>query len=206
MKLESIVLGVLTRHPSTGYDLKKYLDTHGRFLRSNTTMSQVYRVLGTMEKRGWVTHTVESRPGATDAKTYRVTEDGVTVFLDWLTGPYHPPSRFRDPDFEARMAFAGFMTREQLVRLIDTELETRRAEVARYRNRDRREATDTSTPFDIALADTVGEWAHRTGAAAMDTHIRSLEALRATVMDTVDGDETSGSEALPAEGDEEDAR
>jgi len=186
MKLECILLGVLTRHPSTGYDLKKYLDTHGRFLRSNTQMSQVYRSLQAMQKRGWVTYTVETRPGATDAKTYRVTDEGVTVFLDWLTGPYQPPSRFQDPDFGARLAFAGFLTREQLLRLIDTELATRRDEVARYRHRDRREATETSTPFDDALADLVGEWAHRAGAAAMDAHIRNLEQLRATLLDTPD--------------------
>ena len=88
MKLENILLGVLLQHPSTGYDLKKFLDTTGRFLRSNTQMSQVYRSLTRMEELGWVAHTVENRPGAQDAKTYRVTEEGATVFLDWLKGPY----------------------------------------------------------------------------------------------------------------------
>ena len=46
MKLEYILLGVLLTRRSTGYDLKRYMDTHGRFLRPNTQMSQVYRVLG----------------------------------------------------------------------------------------------------------------------------------------------------------------
>ena len=36
MKLEHILLGALLERPSTGYDLKKFMDTHGRFLRSNT--------------------------------------------------------------------------------------------------------------------------------------------------------------------------
>jgi PadR family transcriptional regulator, regulatory protein AphA len=187
MKLESILLGVLARHPMTGYDLKKYLDTHGRFLRSNTQMSQVYRSLGSMEERGWVEHVVAARPGATDAKTYRVTDEGATVFLDWLTGPYVPPTRFQDPDLGVRLAFAGFMSRDQLVRLLDTEIETRTAEVARYRHRDRAEATDTSVAFDDALAAWTAEWGHRTGATAMDAHIRSLVALRAAVLDAPDG-------------------
>src|SRR3954454_6203257 len=114
MKLEFILLGVLAQHPSTGYDLKRYLDTHGRFLRSNTQMSQVYRSLSQMEDRGWVSRTVEPRPGAQDAKRYEVTEEGATVFLDWLTSPYLPPSRFDDPDLTVRLAFAGFMTVEQV--------------------------------------------------------------------------------------------
>ena len=124
MKLEHILLGVLLQRPSTGYDLKKFLDTHGRFLRSNTQMSQVYRALTGMQEQGWVEHEVAHRPGAQDAKTYRVTAEGATVFLDWLTGPYTPPSRFEDPDLLVRLTFAGFMTVDQLLRLIDIELDT----------------------------------------------------------------------------------
>jgi len=182
MKLESILLGVLASHPSTGYDLKKFLDSDGRFLRSNTQMSQVYRSLAGMEERGWVDHTVEPRPGATDAKTYRITSEGFTVFLDWLTGPYQPPSRFQDPELLARLRFSGFMTREQLLRLLDTELHIRRSEVARFRHRDRTGEVLTSLPFDGALAHTVWEWAHQNGANAMDAHISSLVELRATLL------------------------
>lgn len=187
MKLESILLGVLARNPSTGYDLKKFLDSHGRFLRSNTQMSQVYRSLTKMESSGWVTHTVQRRAGATDAKTYRITDEGMTIFLDWLTGPYSPPTRFQDPDFGARLAFAGFMTREQLLRLIETELTTRHEEVARYRFRDRREAVDSSAPLDEGLATLVAEWSHETGAQAMDAYLERLELLKRVLLDAPDG-------------------
>ncbi|WP_114855415.1 PadR family transcriptional regulator [Brachybacterium sp. YJGR34] len=178
MKLEHLLLGVLALKPATGYDLKKYMDTSGRFLRSNTQMSQVYRSLAAMESRGWVVHEVEPRPGATDAKRYSLTEEGATVFLDWLTGPYHPPTRFEEPDLQARLAFAGFMTREALIGLLDTEIEERTREVARYRFRDRHLETAPELPFDEALAARVGEWSHRTGAAAKDAHIARVAALR----------------------------
>lgn len=183
MKLEHILLGVLLEHPSTGYELKKFLDTHGRFLRSNTQMSQVYRSLGTMEKQGWVKHTVDPRPGAQDAKTYRVTDEGATVFLDWLTGPYHPATRFQDPELTVRLSFAGFMSAEQLLRILDVEIQTRQDEVARYRNRDRREAWAPTIPFDAELAESMGERLHRTGAAAMDAHIAALTELRRDLLD-----------------------
>ncbi len=183
MKLEHILLGVLLEHPSTGYDLKKYLDTHGRFLRSNTQMSQVYRSLGTMEKQGWVTHDVEPRPGAQDAKTYRVTEEGATVFLDWLTGPYHPPTRFQDPELAVRLTFAGFMSAEQLLRILDTEIQTRQDEIARYRHRDRRQQRAATIPFDTELADALGERLHQLGAAAIDTHMAAMIELRRDLLD-----------------------
>ncbi|WP_422934608.1 PadR family transcriptional regulator [Sinomonas sp. P47F7] len=183
MKLEHILLGVLSAHPSTGYDLKKYLDTHGRFLRSNTQMSQVYRSLTTMEQQGWVTHTVEPRPGAQDAKTYRVTEEGATIFLDWLTGPYQPPSRFQDPELGARLSFAGFMSAEQVLRLIDTEIQTRQEEIGRYRFRDRREQWAPTIPFDPEFADALGDRLHYMGAAAIDAHLAALLEIRKDLLD-----------------------
>lgn len=183
MKLEHILLGVLASHPSTGYDIKKYLDTHGRFLRSNTQMSQVYRSLATMEKQGWVTHTVDPRPGAQDAKTYRVTEEGATVLLDWLTGPYQPPSRFQDPELGARLSFAGFMSAEQVLRLLDTEIETRQAEIVRYRHRDRRQDWSATVPFDAEFAEAIGDRLHLMGASAIDAHVAAMIELRKDILD-----------------------
>lgn len=183
MKLENILLGVLLQRPGTGYDLKRYLDTFGRFLRSNTQMSQVYRSLARMEADGWVTHTVEPRPGAQDAKRYEVTAEGATVFLDWLTGPYRPPTRFQDPELVVRLSFAGFMPVEDVIRLLETEIATRRDEIARYRLRDRSMPREPALAFDDRLAAVVGEWQHQTGAAGMDAHVAACEALRQRLLD-----------------------
>ncbi len=183
MKLEHILLGALLERPSTGYDLKKFMDTHGRFLRSNTQMSQVYRSLTAMTDRGWVRFTAEDRPGAQDAKIYSVTAEGATVFLDWLTGPYQPPTRYEDPELSGRLAFAGFMTIDQLIRLLDTEIEARRQQVARYRFRDRDIDFEPTIAFDQTLARSLGQRLHEIGAAAIDTHIEQLTALRDDLLD-----------------------
>lgn len=187
MKLEHILLGVLLEHPSTGYDLKKFLDNHGRFMRSNTQMSQVYRSLGLMESQGLVTYTLDSRPGAQDAKTYRVTAEGTAVFLDWLTGPYTPPTRFQDPELNVRLSFAGFMDRAQLASLLDVEIQTRQEEIAKYRHRDRRQDWDPAIPFNEDLAESVKERLHRMGSAAMDAHVAALTELRSELRQEVLG-------------------
>lgn len=178
MKLETILLGVLLQKPSTGYDLKKFIDTYGRFLRSNTQMSQVYRALSAMETRGWVEHSIEPRPGAQDAKVHRVTPEGETVFLDWLGSPYVPPTRFGDPDLDVRLAFAGFHSQDDLLRILDTEIETRQAQILRYRNRDRYRPQAPQLPFDAGLHDRISDRAHARGAAAMDAHVEWCIALR----------------------------
>ena len=183
MKLEHLLLGLLGEMPRTGYDIKKYLDTHGRFLRSNTTMSQVYRSLSTMTERGWVAFSVDQRPGAQDAKIYRVTGDGMTVFRDWLEGPYSPPSRFQDPEFGARLGFAGYLTPEKVIALVETELAARRDQVAKYRFRDRTIAASTSEDFDRELATAIRERMHQQGTRQIDAHIAELEQLRGELLD-----------------------
>ncbi|QKJ20625.1 PadR family transcriptional regulator [Microbacterium hominis] len=182
MKLEILLFGTLFDHPSTGYEIKRHFDTSARFARSNTTMSQVYRTLASMEARGWVTHTVESRAGANDAKRYALTEEGLGAFQDWIDSPYNPPSRFQDPDFAVRLSNAGHMSEEQLMRLLDTEIETRLAEVAKYRGRDR-ERFPRSTGLSAERLAELEEWTHRRGASEMDRHIASLMDLRARLMD-----------------------
>lgn len=182
MKLENILLGVLLQHPSTGYDLKKYLDAAGRFLRSNTQMSQVYRSLAKMESDGWVRHEIEARPGAQDAKRYHVTAEGTTIFLDWIKGPYHPPSRFTNPDLVARLSFAGFMHESEIVRLLDIEIAARREEIARYRTHDRRLPRRPAIDFDVRVADIVDEWTHSSWLDAMVAHVDACTLLRDRVL------------------------
>lgn len=183
MKLEHLLLGLLGEMPRTGYEIKKFLDTHGRFLRSNTTMSQVYRSLASMTERGWTAYAIDERPGAQDAKIYRVTAEGMTVFRDWLEGPYSPPSRFQDPEFGARLGFAGYLTPEKLIALVDIELNARRDQVAKYRFRDRSIADGTSAEFDRALAASVSERLHQHGTQQIDLHIAQLEELRRELLD-----------------------
>ncbi|UGS27029.1 PadR family transcriptional regulator [Microbacterium resistens] len=183
MKLEHLLLGLIARGPSTGYEIMKYLDTHGRFLRSNTTMSQVYRSLSRMAERGWVAFSVDERPGAQDAKVYRLTPEGRTVFIGWLRSPYAPPSRFQDPDFGARLSLGiGLMSKEDVLELIETELNARYAQRVKYRFRDRRlgplpEGADE--PFARALSDRL----HYNGARDLDDYIRTLESLRTDILD-----------------------
>jgi PadR family transcriptional regulator, regulatory protein AphA len=186
MKLEHLLLGVLLEKPRTGYDLKKFFDTQGRFLRSNTQMSQVYRSLAAIEDRGWVEHSVEERPGAVDAKIFRVTADGAVVFLDWLTGTYSPPTRWEDPEFNARLYFAAFMGLDATLRLLDVELESRRSQIARFRFRDRTHMiANADVPVDAPLGRFIDQRSHDKGTHELDAHVAWIERVRAELLDGV---------------------
>jgi DNA-binding PadR family transcriptional regulator len=179
MKLEYLLLGLLALKPQTGYDLKKFLDTFGRFLRSNTQLSQIYRTMAHMVKDGWVEFEVTHREALPDYKTYRLTEDGAAVFLEWLSSPYSPPSRFTDPEFSLRFHYSAFLGRDATLRLLRQELQARLDQVATYRGRDRRlidlelslggNAEAVQRRFDLA---------HKWGAQQIDYWI---EWLRTTI-------------------------
>lgn len=176
MRLEHILLGLLARGSRSGYDIGKWMQQEGRFYRSNTDQSQIYRVLRGMEKRGWVAHAVEVRPSAPDAKVYRLTDEGRAELLAWARSKYAPPSRFQDGDFHARFDFAGALDADALRDLLVTELEARRAQVAAGRNRDRMQTYQEPIPeLDIDRANLLAELSHRRGAAEIDRWIDWLE-------------------------------
>lgn len=180
MRLEHILLGLLARGALSGYDIGKWMQQEGRYYRSNTDQSQIYRVLRAMEKRGWVCHAVESRPTAPDAKVYALTAAGRAELLAWARSPYEPPSRFQDGEFHARFDFAGGLDAEALRALIVTELDARRSQVAEGRGRDRTRVYRDAVPeLDIDRANVLAEMSHRRGAAEIDRWIEWLESTLA---------------------------
>jgi DNA-binding PadR family transcriptional regulator len=178
VKLEFILFGALLQQPQTGYELQRFMEAAGRFMRANTSMTQVYRSLRTMEERGWLAHDVEPRPGAQDAKRYRVTADGEATFYGWLREPYEP-AELLDVSFTVHLRYrAQYLGREAAIEVLDTEIAHRRRQIARNRDRDRTEWYDPDAPIHVELTSALMEWEHRRGADGMDRHVRSCIDLR----------------------------
>ncbi|MER5951865.1 PadR family transcriptional regulator [Streptomyces sp. NPDC001904] len=205
MKFEHVLLGVLAMRPQSGYDLRRWLEREGRFLRSGVHQSQVYRLLGRMTDQGWITWEADARDGAPDAKVYRLTEAGREALIDWAHSPYEPPSRFQDPEFVARLLFAGMLDADLPLQLIDTELAHRRAQVAHSRGRDRTLRLDEALPeIDAPRARLLNELLHLEGVRQIDAWIAWLEHTRRVLADHGDTghDVHSEGEARPGhEGD-----
>ncbi|MER5880008.1 PadR family transcriptional regulator [Streptomyces sp. NPDC060235] len=204
MKFEHVLLGVLAMQPQSGYDLRRWLEREGRFLRSGVHQSQIYRLLARMTEKGWIGWESDPRDGAPDAKVYRLTPEGRAELLAWARSPYEPPSRFQDPDFLARFLFAGMLDADLPVRLIDVELAHRRAQVAQSRGRDRSLGLNDALPeIDPERTRLLGELLHLEGVRQIDAWIDWLERTRRLLVDhrgTPSGAGTSA-ETEPHEGD-----
>ncbi len=178
IKLEYILFGALLQQPQTGYELQRFMETAGRFMRANTAMTQVYRSLRAMEERGWLTYEIEPRLGAQDAKRYRLTEKGRSTFLGWLREPYEP-AELRDETLFAQLRYrAQYLGLEAAIEVLDIEIAFRRKQVKRNRDRDRTEWYEPDAPIHVELASALMEWGHRQGNDAMDRHLIMCTELR----------------------------
>jgi PadR family transcriptional regulator, regulatory protein AphA len=179
VKFDHILLALLSFRPYSGYDLRKWLEKEGQFIRSRTHHSQIYRTLGRMVEQGWVAYEVDPREGRPDAKVYRLTARGREALLDWVRSPYEPPSRFQDADFQSRFGFTAALDRQAALRMIDAELDYRRAQIARSRNRPRTLRFEDPLPeVDERRGQQAFDHMHEYGAGAVDRWVAWLEETR----------------------------
>jgi PadR family transcriptional regulator, regulatory protein AphA len=107
MSLRHALLGLLTGHPASGYDLLKLFETSLANVWP-ATQSQIYTELTKLADTGLVIVTAEGPRGR---KEYTLTDAGRTELLRWLTEPKQSkPAR---SDMLLRVFFLGLMTPDQ---------------------------------------------------------------------------------------------
>ncbi len=130
MSLEHAILGFLDNQPYSGYDLKKVFNTSVRHFWP-ADQSQIYRTLSHMTDKGWTdieTVRQEARP---DRKIYHITEHGRAELHRWLTTPL-PPTQQRSADM-IQVFFAGGLSDEEVLEMLERAAESMRAGFAQYR-------------------------------------------------------------------------
>lgn len=83
--LEYIVIGMVLEKPSTGYEIKKYIeDGIGIFYKAS--YGSLYPALKKLSDRGDLTM-FEKSQGERQKKYYLATEQGKQAFFEWLSAP-----------------------------------------------------------------------------------------------------------------------
>ena len=95
MSLPHALLGLINYQPTTGYELKATFNKSIHFFW-NATLPQIYRTLNQMEKKGWLTLTVEHQDGKPSRKIYHITKSGQREFKRWLAEPPKIPQLRND--------------------------------------------------------------------------------------------------------------
>ena len=86
MSLAHALLGLLNYQPTTGYELKATFTKSIHFFW-NATLPQIYRTLNQMQKKDWLTMTVEPQAGKPSRNVYHIPKAGRGELRRWLAGP-----------------------------------------------------------------------------------------------------------------------
>ena len=178
MNFDEVLLALLARRPRSGYELKKWLDVEGIFIRASADQSQIYRTLRRLEKHDLVEHGIV-RKGGPDAKIYRVTPSGADRLRELAEAPYEPPARWQEADFIARVSLLGPVSPRSIIAIVDRELEFRHEQMLRFRGRSRDDSVlPGAVSFDPDVINNLNAELDLYGRESTNTWIVWLEGLR----------------------------
>jgi DNA-binding PadR family transcriptional regulator len=80
------VLGLLSRQPMSGYDVKRILDSLS-WLIGNPSFGSLYPALHALLEDGQVAVEIQPQPGKPDRKIYTITEAGRQTLREWVSEP-----------------------------------------------------------------------------------------------------------------------
>lgn len=127
--LQYMILGLLTRQPMTGYDIKQTFDKEKAEFWT-APFSQIYPELNRMLKANLIS-LLETDPRNSRRKTYQLTNQGQSFFKDWLISPLSPENTTLNNDnFILRLHFLGSEQKEVLNQLLELRIKTLNIEIA----------------------------------------------------------------------------
>lgn len=109
--LRHLILGLLSRHPMSGYDVKRFLGSL-TWLIGKPSFGSLYPALHILLEEGLVAVEVQPRPGKPDRKIYSITEAGRETVEGWASQPVGADASLRA--FVMRLLLAGTLTRQAL--------------------------------------------------------------------------------------------
>lgn len=119
MDVKTVCLGMLTRGPASGYDLKKFFESSfGHFFAAG--YGSIYPALSSLAEQGLVRCEEIPQEGKPDRKLYSITEQGQNELKSALDNPC-PGHKVRS-EFLATLFFAHLMSPEQIDRVLDSRI------------------------------------------------------------------------------------
>ena len=129
MSLLHTLLGALSSHPLTGYELKKRLDYSTQFFW-HAELSQIYPTLKQLEAQGLVTLESIPQDSRPDKKIYSITQAGRDVLMTWLREPLDEIPLIKNPVL-LKLFFSGMLEKEEIIAQMRLQLEAHRARLRR---------------------------------------------------------------------------
>lgn len=128
MALRYALLGLLSYHDLTGYELKKMFDESIRNFWY-ASISQIYRELNTLEKDGHVSSVIQPQTDRPDKRVYSISPEGKQAFQEWIAQFPEQLSKEKRDEFSLRIFFGSNLSKEQLVAQFERLIEEKRGQL-----------------------------------------------------------------------------
>lgn len=133
--LKYALLGLLQYNPSTGYDLKQFMDTStSNFWHAK--LSQIYVTLKALEQEGLVTSDVQEQESRPDRRVYTLTEQGTQELDQWLQDISMERLQLKDP-FLLKLFFSARASKENLLTQLRTQRDIHQKLLHQYQTENR---------------------------------------------------------------------
>jgi PadR family transcriptional regulator AphA len=126
VSIRHFILGLLTRRPMSGYDIKRFLKSLA-WLVGSPSFGSLYPALHSLLEDGLVTVEVVSRNDKPPRKIYTITEAGRQALREWMDQPVGSGVSLKA--FVMRLILASNLSQAGLI----AHLQQRRAQVATHR-------------------------------------------------------------------------
>lgn len=117
ISLKHGILGFLCYGDMTGYELNKAFNKSLNFFWS-AQMSQIYRELNSMEKKGWLSSSVKMQTDKPNKKIYSLTDTGRHEFFTWLTDYKGLKDAHLKDAFLMKLFFSGIKDKQENIRIV----------------------------------------------------------------------------------------
>lgn len=124
MSLQFGILGLLDYSPMTGYTLKKTFDKSINNIWA-ASLSQIYRELAAMEKKGYVDSKIEQQDDRPDKKVYSITTTGKQAFNDWLSNAPNEFLSLKRDEFMLKLLFGARLGKAHAKKMLERFIEDR---------------------------------------------------------------------------------
>ncbi|WDP89231.1 MAG: PadR family transcriptional regulator [Desulfobacter sp.] len=143
MSLKYAILGLLHYEDMHGYRIKEHIEKNFGHMWS-VNYGQIYPNLKKLEQEGLVSmgESIQNGRKGPPKKLYSLTDQGKTVFREWLESSPEKSMLLRDP-FLMRFVFFGFGDKDRALELLDEQIRSYEDQlVLRRRNQEKWRSKD----------------------------------------------------------------
>lgn len=117
MSLNHVILGLLSREPLTGYEIKKIIQ-NTPFMYWSGNNNQIYKAFVELLDKGFVTKEVQHQDGSPSKNIYTITDDGLSELNSWLLSVTDAPVYRKQ--FLIKLALANPLNRVDLENMLSS--------------------------------------------------------------------------------------